>query len=77
MVTEVSDDATRGTALALQTAAGFLLTVITIRGVPALAEVWGWRWAFPLLALGPAFGVAAMVVLKRSPHAAALAGGRG
>lgn len=77
MVTEVSDDATRGTALALQTAAGFLLTVITIRGVPALADVWGWRWAFPLLALGPALGVAAMVLLKRSAHAAALAGGRG
>lgn len=77
MVTEVSDSATRGTALALQTAAGFLLTVITIRGVPALAGAWGWRWAFPLLAIGPALGVIAMVLLKRSPYAAALAGGRG
>ena len=77
MVTEVSDDTTRGTALALQTAVGFLLTLVTIRGVPVLADAWGWRWAFPLLAVGPAFGVAAMVVLKRSPHATALAGGRG
>jgi MFS family permease len=77
MVTEVSDDTTRGTALALQTAAGFLLTLVTIRGVPLLADSWGWRWAFPLLALGPALGVAAMVTLKRSPYAVALAGGRG
>lgn len=77
MVTEVSDDTTRGTALALQTAAGFLLTLVTIRGVPLLADAWGWRWAFPILALGPALGVAAMVSLKRSPHAVALAGGRG
>lgn len=77
MVTEVSDDTTRGTALALQTAAGFLLTLVTIQGVPLAVEAWGWRWAFPLLALGPALGVAAMVILKRSPHAAALAGGRG
>jgi MFS family permease len=77
MVTETSDDETRGTALALQTALGFLLTLVTIRGVPMLADAWGWQWAFPLLALGPAAGIAAMVALKRSPAAAALAGGRG
>jgi MFS family permease len=77
MVTETSDDETRGTALALQTALGFLLTLVTIRGVPVLADAWGWRWAFPLLAVGPAAGIAAMVALKRSPAAAALAGGRG
>jgi MFS family permease len=77
MVTETSDDETRGTALALQTALGFLLTLVTIRGVPVLADAWGWQWAFPVLAIGPAAGIAAMVALKRSPAAAALAGGRG
>jgi hypothetical protein len=77
MVTEVSDDATRGTALAMQTALGFLLTLVTIRGVPLLAAAWGWRGAFPLLAVGPALGVAAMILLKRSPYAVAIAGGRG
>jgi len=77
MVTEISDDATRGTALALQTALGFLLTLVTIRGVPILADAWGWQWAFPLLSLGPAAGIAAMVALKRSPYAASLAGGKG
>jgi MFS family permease len=77
MVTETSDDETRGTALALQTALGFLLTLVTIRGVPVLADAWGWQWAFPLLSLGPAAGIAAMVALKRSSYAQALAGGRG
>ncbi len=77
MVTEVADDSYRGTALTLQTAVGFLLTLVTIRGVPLLAEAWGWQWAFPVLGLGPLVGIAAMVTLKRSSFAASLAGGRG
>jgi MFS family permease len=77
MVTETAADAYRGTALTLQTAIGFLLTLITIRGVPVLAGAWGWRWAFPLLAIGPAVGILAMVRLRQSPHAVKLAGGLG
>lgn len=77
MVTETAQDEIRGTALTLQTAVGFLLTLVTIRGVPALAEAFGWRWAFPVLALGPILGVVAMVVLFRSQYATKLAGGRG
>lgn len=66
VVTETTDDGHRGTALTLQTAVAFLLTLVTIRGVPALAEMWGWRWAFPVLALGPGTGVVAMSRLRRS-----------
>ena len=77
MVTETAADSYRGTALTLQTAAGFLLTLVTIRGVPLIANAWGWRWAFPWLALGPVLGILAMVKLKRSPEAALLAGGAG
>jgi MFS family permease len=77
MVTETAQDEVRGTALTLQTAVGFLLTLVTIRWVPSLAESLGWQWAFPILALGPVAGVTAMVRLARSPHAARLAGGRG
>lgn len=77
MVTETAEDAVRGTALTLQTAVGFLLTLVTIRWVPAIAESVSWRWAFPVLAVGPALGVLAMVRLARSPHARLLAGGRG
>ncbi len=77
MVTETADDEYRGTALALQTAVGFLLTLVTIKGVPVLADNWGWQWAFPVLAIGPALGVMAMIRLNRSPEAAQLAGGLG
>ncbi len=77
MVTETAGGSHRGTALTLQTALGFLLTLVTIRGVPIIAEAWSWRWAFPWLAVGPALGIAAMVRLRRSPEAALLAGGAG
>jgi MFS family permease len=77
MVTEAASNAQRGTALTLQTALGFLLTVITIRGVPVLAEWWGWQWAFPLLAIGPALGTWAMIRLRSQPAASRLGGGRG
>ncbi len=77
MVTETAQDSIRGTALTLQTAVGFLLTLVTIRWVPLLAESFGWQWAFPVLALGPALGVVAMVRLKKSSFAAVLADGRG
>jgi MFS family permease len=66
-----------GTALTLQTSLGFLLTLVTIRTVPALADGIGWRWTFASLALGPAAGIWAMAVLRRLPEARRLAGGRG
>jgi MFS family permease len=46
-----------GTALTLQTSLGFLLTAASIQLVPPLAAAAGWRWAFPVLALGPAAGL--------------------
>jgi len=60
LVTEVSPSHAVGTALTIQVAVGFLLTMITLQAVPAIAETVGWRWAFPILAAGPAFGIAAM-----------------
>jgi len=60
MVTELSPPHAVGTALTLQTSLGFLLTMVTIQMIPALVETAGWRWAFPLLALGPAAGIAAI-----------------
>ncbi len=65
IVTEVVDDRLRGTALTLQTALGFLLTLVSIRLSSAIAEHWGWQWAFPVLALGPALGALAMHRLQR------------
>ncbi len=65
LVTEVSPSHAVGTALTIQVAVGFLLTMVTIQIVPAIAEVAGWRWAFPILAVGPAFGIGAMRRLMR------------
>lgn len=65
-----------GTALTLQTSIGFLLTLVTIRMVPSLQKVVGWRWAFAFLAIGPAVGIWAMYTLRRSDAALKLAGGR-
>lgn len=60
MVTEVAPRHAVGTALTLQTSMGFLLTLATLELVPRIAERIGWQWAFPLLALGPAAGIAAI-----------------
>lgn len=61
MVTEVAPSHAVGTALTLQTSIGFLLTTATIQLVPSLVERWDWPWAFPILALGPAAGIAAIL----------------
>ena len=60
LVTEVAPEYAVGTALTLQTSLGFLLTAVTILLVPQLVELWGWGWAFPVLAIGPAAGIAAI-----------------
>jgi MFS family permease len=76
-VSELSDREYVGTQLTAQTAMGFLLTIVSIRLVPGLLDIVGWRWVFVFLAPGPAFGIWAMWQLKRSPDATKLAGGRG
>jgi hypothetical protein len=77
MVTELADQAYVGTALTLQLAIGFTLTVATIWLIPVLENDVGWRWAFAFLAPGPILGVLAMLRLRASPEAAEIAGGRG
>ena len=77
MVTELADQAYVGTALTLQLAVGFTLTVATIWLIPVLESAFGWQWAFAFLAPGPALGVLAMLRLKSSPEAAHVAEGRG
>lgn len=56
LMTEHSDPAHVGTALTLQTCAGFLLTMGSIRVTAALAQSFGWQWALAPLAIGPALG---------------------
>jgi len=66
LVTEVAPHDAVGTALTLQTSVGFLLTMVTIQGVPVLTETVGWTWAFPLLVLGPVAGIWSIRGLARS-----------
>ncbi len=66
LVTEHADQAYVGTALTLQLAAGFTLTVGTIWLLPYLEGAVGWRGAWAFLALGPALGVWAMLRLRAS-----------
>ena len=77
MVSEVADQSFVGTALTLQLAVGFSLTVITIWLVPVIEASHGWHWTFAILAPGPALGIYAMYALHRSPERKMIAGGRG
>jgi hypothetical protein len=77
-ISELAPPGTAGSALALQTAAGFLLTGVTIVGVGLIApgEQAAWALAFGILALGPLVGIGAMWRLRRRPDAERMAGGR-
>jgi hypothetical protein len=70
-VTEAADQAYVGTALTLQLAIGFTLTVATIWLVPLLEEAVGWRWTFAFLAPGPLLGAYAMSRSERARTASA------
>ncbi|WP_419167463.1 MFS transporter [Candidatus Palauibacter sp.] len=75
-VSELAEPEYIGTALTLQTAVGFLLTVATIRLIPVWESALGWGWAFAPLVIGPALGTWSMLALRRRPEAARIAGGR-
>ncbi len=77
IVTEVTDPRYVGTALTMQLAIGFVLTVFTIFLVPVVRDAAGWGWAFALLAPGPLLGAWAMRRLRtlglREPTAGSVA----
>ena len=76
MASELSEKAYVGTALALQTAVGFFITIFSIRLIPIVLEKVGWHYAFAVLALGPLFGIASLLALRKEPDATKIAGGR-
>ena len=67
IVTEVTNARYVGTALTVQLAAGFVLTVFTIFLVPVIRDAHGWGWAFLLLTTGPLVGTWAMRALSARP----------
>jgi sugar phosphate permease len=64
-VTEFAHRDYVGTAVTLQTALGFLLTMVTIGLVPRWVAAWGWEYAYIPLAGGPFLGLFAMWRLHR------------
>lgn len=75
-ITELVDPDFVGTALAIQTAIGFTITMITIRIVPELVAWGGWPAGFGVLALGPIVGTISMLRLRGMPDATRIAMGR-
>lgn len=57
LVTEAVEPHAVGTALTIQTSLGFLLTSVSTLLVYPIVNVVGWKWLFPILALGPVFGI--------------------
>jgi MFS family permease len=85
MVSELADVGYVGTALTLQMALGFLLTMFSIRLVPwfvgFVVVPWfvgfvGWRYGFTILGIGPLVGIVSMYLLRKHPDSVSIAGGR-
>lgn len=76
MVTEVSDQALVGSALTLQTAIGFALTIVTVRLIPIMEGLVGWKYAFVILSLGPLLGIVSLALLRREKDALLIANGK-
>ena len=74
-VSELCDPQYVGTALTIQTCAGFLLTTLTIRAVPAVLYTTNWPLATAMLAVGPLFGIYHMAMLRQLRAAEKMAGG--
>lgn len=60
-LSETADQRYVGTALTVQTALGFILTVASIQLLPLAADIVGWTWVLLLLAPGPLLGAVAMI----------------
>ena len=72
LVSEYSPRTHVGTALTLQTSIGFLLTIASIRLLPWVASLVGWKWTFLVLVPGPVLGAAAMSRLMNGEQPASI-----
>jgi hypothetical protein len=64
LVADASVPEQAGSLLTFQTALGFALTFGTVQVTPVLAATLGWPVVLAGLALGPAFGITAMLRLR-------------
>jgi len=75
MITEVADQNLIGSALAIQTAIGFSITIISITLIPIINELVGWTYTFAFLSIGPFLGIISLFLLRREPDAHLIANG--
>ncbi len=75
-VTELSPASRQGSALTIQMAVGFLITIGSINLVGVAEPILGWSHVFVLLAAGPLVGIVAMTRLRNRPEARQMADGR-
>lgn len=64
LVSEHANSDYVGSALTIQTALGFFLTIISIHLTTALGNIYGWHVALAPLAIGPLVAIAAMITLR-------------
>jgi MFS family permease len=76
MVSELAESGYVGTALTMQMALGFLLTIFSIRVVPWFVGLVGWRYGFTILGIGPLVGIVSVYLLRKRPDSTRIAGGR-
>ncbi len=67
--TELAEPRYAGSALTLQLALGFALTIASIRLIPVVADAIGWRYALIPLAAGPLAGTVAMLRVRDTRNA--------
>lgn len=66
LIADASPPHLAGSLLTFQTAIGFALTILTVQATPVVASLIGWPLLICVLAIGPAFGVAAIWSLRRA-----------
>lgn len=66
LVADASPPEMAGSLLTFQTALGFALTIVTVQATPVVANLIGWPLVLAGLAIGPAFGILAMLPLRRA-----------
>ena len=70
LITIHSDQQYVGTAVTVQLFCGYMITVIALWVVPAIATIISWRWSLASLIVGPVVGLVALLSLERRSHVA-------
>ncbi|MFN3260516.1 MAG: MFS transporter [Pikeienuella sp.] len=65
LIADAAPPALAGSLMAMQTALGFALTILTVQLAPVAAAAFGWTAVLAAMALGPLFGVLALRPLLR------------